>query len=164
MKSKNDLNNDIKMSEKIIEKTRGLVKADFNFWVGLYMDKFYDSFEQKKIVANKCPQCGEVFVPPRKICGICNIKLPLDENWVQLSDTGTLVNYTRTQYKVTDRRARKSKGFTTLGMVKIDGSNSAIVYPLEVEFDDIEIGMKMKIKWVEKPKGEPSDIEGFVKV
>jgi len=151
------------MSEKVIEKTRGLVKADFNFWVGLYMDKFYDGLEQKKIVANKCPECGVVFVPPRKVCGKCKIKIPLDQNWVELTDQGTLVNYTKTQYKVSDRRSRKSKSFQIIGMVNIDGSNTAIVYPLELESEEIELGMKVKIQWAEEPKGAPSDIEGFIK-
>jgi hypothetical protein len=151
------------MSEKIIEKTRGLVKADFNFWVGLYMDKFYDGLEQKKIVANKCPECGDIFVPPRKVCGKCKIKIALDQNWVELTDQGILMNYTKTQYKVSDRRTRKAKSFQLIGMVNIDGSNTAIVYPLEIAPEEIEIGMKVKIKWTEQPKGGPSDIEGFIK-
>lgn len=151
------------MSEKVIEKNRGLVKADFNFWVGLYMDKFYDGLEEKKIVANKCPECGDVFLPPRMVCGKCRIKIPLDQNWVELTDQGTLMNYTKTQYKVSDRRSRKSKSFQIIGMVNIDGSNTAIVYPLDLEPEEIEIGMKVKIQWAEKPKGAPSDIEGFIK-
>jgi len=153
------------MSEKVIEKNKGLVKADFSFWCGLFMDKFYDGFEQKKIVANKCPQCGTVFVPPRKICGKCKVKLPLDENWMELGDTGMLVNFTRTAYKVTDRRARKAKSLNDIGMVKINGSDTAIIYPLlDFEQDEIKVGMDVKIKWADEPKGGPSDIEGFVKV
>jgi uncharacterized OB-fold protein len=139
------------MTEKVIEKNRGLVKADFAFWVGKYMDKFYDGFEQKKIMGNQCPECGDVFVPPRKICGKCKIKIPIDENWVELGDKGKLINFTRTAYKVSD-------------MVQIDGSNTAIVYPLlDFEEGEIEIGMDVKVQWKDEPSGEPSDIEGFVK-
>jgi hypothetical protein len=153
------------MTEKVIEKNRGLVKADFAFWVGLYVDKFYDGFEQKKIIANKCQECGAVFVPPRKICGKCKITIPIDENWVELGDTGTLINFTRTGYKVSDRRARKSKSVKDYGMVQIEGSDTAIVYPLiDFEEADLKIGTKVKIQWKENPSGEPSDIEGFVKV
>ena len=152
------------MSEKIIEINKGLVKADFAFWVGLYMDKFYDAFEQKKIVGNECPQCGDVFVPPRKICGKCKIKLPLDQHWVDISDEGTLINYTRTAYKVTDRRARKAKKLNAIGMVQLEGSSTAIVYPLiDIKEEELKTGMKVKVKWKDKPAGGPSDIEGFVK-
>ncbi len=149
------------MSEKVIIANKGLVKADFAFWVGQYMDKFYDGLEQKKIVANKCPKCGDVFVPPRKICGKCNVTIPLDQNWVDLPNTGTLINYTITPYRVSDRRDRKAKEMT-LGMVKIDGSNTSIIYPLlDVNPKNIKLNSKVKIVWDEKPSGAPSDIKGF---
>lgn len=72
------------MTEKLVVTTKGFVRADFSFWVGLYMDKFYDSFENKKIIGNKCSKCKKVFVPPRKICGKCNVTIPLENNWVNL--------------------------------------------------------------------------------
>ena len=112
---------------KVIVSNKGMVKTDFAFWVGLYLDKFYDGLEQKKIKGNKCQKCGDVFVPPRKICGKCNVVIPLDQNWVDLPNTGTLTNFTITSYKVTDRRTRKAKS-QTIGMVNIDGSNTNIVY------------------------------------
>ncbi len=153
------------MSEKIINITKGLVRAEFNFWVGLYMDKFYDGLEQKKIVANKCPKCGDVFVPPRKICGKCNETIALDQNWVNLTDTGTLTNYTITPYKINERGSRKVKKDQIIGMVQIDGSNTTIVYKLlKIEPAEIKTGMKVKIEWQEKTKGAPEDIKGFVKV
>ncbi|MHA1293780.1 MAG: Zn-ribbon domain-containing OB-fold protein [Promethearchaeota archaeon] len=152
------------MTEKILNITKGLVRAEFNFWVGKYMDKFYDGLEQNKIIGNKCPKCGAVFVPPRKICGKCNILIPLEENWVDLPDTGILINYTATPYKVNDRSDRKVKKLNLIGMVQIDGSDTAIVYNLlDMELKDIKIGMKVKIKWNSKTKGDPSDIRGFIK-
>ncbi|TFG27873.1 MAG: hypothetical protein EU532_06570 [Promethearchaeota archaeon] len=153
------------MSEKIIVANKGLVKADFNFWVGRYMDKFYDGLEQKKIIGNKCTKCGAVFVPPRQFCGKCNITLPLDQNWIDLPDTGILKNYTMTPYKVSDRRERKVKDLQIIGMIQIDGSNTGIVYRLlDINPAEIQTGMKVKIQWEEKTKGDPSDIKGFVKV
>ncbi|MHA1803945.1 MAG: Zn-ribbon domain-containing OB-fold protein [Promethearchaeota archaeon] len=152
------------MSEKIIVANKGLVKADFAFWVGQYMDKFYDSLEQKKIIGNKCQKCGDVFVPPRKICGKCNITIPLEENWVELPDTGILVNYTITPYRVSDRRARKAKSMI-IGMINIDGSNTCIVYPLlDVNPENIKLNMKVKIAWNDKTEGAPSDIKGFTPI
>jgi uncharacterized OB-fold protein len=152
------------MSEKIIVVNKGPVRAEFSFWVGRYMDKFYDTLENKKIIGNKCPECGDVFVPPRKICGKCNFTIPLEENWVDLPDTGILKNFTLTYYKVSDRSSRKVKKPQIIGMIQIDGSNTAIVYRLlDIELNDLKIGMKLKIVWEENPKGDPSDIKGFVK-
>ncbi len=153
------------MSEKIIIKNKGMIRAEYNFWVGQYMDKFYDGLEKKKIVGNKCFKCGDVFVPPRKICGKCNVEIPLDQNWVDLPDTGTLVNFTSTPYRVNDRSSRKLKKQLLIGLVKIDGSNTGIVYRLlNMESTEVKTGMKVKIEWAEKTKGDPSDIKGFVSV
>jgi len=153
------------MSEdKVIVSNQGMVRADFNFWVGRYLDRFFDNLENKKLIGNKCPKCDDVFVPPRKICGKCNMVIPLEENWVDLPDTGTLLNYTITPYRVNDRTHRKAKDLL-LGMVQIDGSNTSIVYRLmNLDPNEVKIGMKVKIDWVEKPKGDPSDIKGFVKL
>ena len=159
------IKNEIKMSEeKVIVANKCLVRADFAFWVGQYLDKFYDGLENKKIMGNKCPKCGDVFVPPRKICGKCNIVIPLEENWVDLPETGTLMNFTTTAYRVNDRTSRKAKDWT-IGMIQIDGSNTSIIYRLlKMELEDVKIGMKVQIEWSEKTKGDPSDIKGFIKV
>jgi len=153
------------MSEdKVIVANRGMVRADFNFWVGLYLDKFYDNLENKKVIGNKCSKYSAIFVPPRKICGNCNVVIPLEENWVDLPETGTLVNYTVTPYRVNDRTHRKAKDLL-LGMVQIDGSSTTIVYRLlNQDPSEVKIGMKLKIEWAEKTKGDPSDIKGFVKL
>jgi uncharacterized OB-fold protein len=153
------------MSEdKVIVANKGMVRADFNFWVGRYLDKFLDNLENKKLVGNKCPKCGDVFVPPRKICGKCNVVIPLEENWIDLPETGILKNYTITPYRVNDRTDRKAKDLL-LGMIQIDGSSTAIVYKLlNLKPDEVKTGMKVKIEWTEKAKGDPSDIKGFVKM
>ncbi len=152
------------MVEKVIEKTKGLVRAEFNFYVGRYLDKFYDALQEKKIVGNKCPKCNDVFMPPRKICGKCHFTIPLDSGWIDLPDTGTLKNYTFTPYKVSDRNARKIKKNQLIGMVQLDGCSTSIVYRLlKMEPEDIKTGMKVKIEWNSKTKGAPADIKGFVK-
>lgn len=152
------------VEEKFIIKNKGLVRAEFNFWVGQYMDKFYDGLEKGKIVGNKCPKCGFIFVPPRKICGECYEVIPLDENWVDLPNTGTLKNFTSTPYKVNDRSIRKAKN-QVIGMVQIDGSDTALINKLlDIDPTDVKIGMKLRIEWNKNPKGNPSDIKGFVRI
>lgn len=152
------------MSEKVIISNKGMVRAEYAFWVGQYMDRFYDGLEKKKIVGNKCPKCGDVFVPPRKICGKCNMTIPLNENWVDLPNTGTLINYTITPYRINDRGSRTAKP-QIIGIIRIDGSNTGIIFRLlNIEPKDVKTGMKVKIEWEEKTKGDPTDIKGFVKL
>ncbi|MGV9174185.1 MAG: Zn-ribbon domain-containing OB-fold protein [Promethearchaeia archaeon] len=152
-------------NDKVIVTNRGLVRAEFNFYVGKWQDRMLDQFENKKLIGNQCPECKDVFLPPRKICGKCHTKIPLEENWVDLPNIGTLENYTITPYKINDRGARTVRSERIIGMVQIDGASTCIVYELlDMEPEDVEIGMKLEVKWTKKPKGSPTDIKGFVKV
>jgi uncharacterized OB-fold protein len=39
-----------------------------------------------------------------------------------------------------------------------------VVYKiLDITPEELKIGMKVKVQWEEKTKGDPSDIKGFVK-
>ena len=155
------------MTDNVVVTNRGIVRAEFNFHVGKYLDKMYDAFENKKLVGNKCPKCKDVLFPPRKVCGKCRITIPLDdsESWVDLPETGTIVSYTASPYKITERGSRKVKKDTLIGLVKIDGAVSSLVYNLlDIAIDDVKVGMPVKVEWAETPKGEPMDIKGFVKV
>jgi len=139
--------------------TKGAVRAEFDFWVGLYLDKFFDGLEQKKFVGNKCSKCGKVYIPPRKICGDCFAHI---EEYVDLPDTGALTNFTFTNWQVTERRPRITKNTKMIGLIKLDGADSAMLLPiLDTEPENLKIGMKVKVVWNEITKGEPSDLKGF---
>ncbi|MFX1254269.1 MAG: Zn-ribbon domain-containing OB-fold protein [Promethearchaeota archaeon] len=150
------------MVEKHIEITEGFVQAEFNFWVGKYMDKFYDALEASKILGNKCQTCGKVYLPPRKICGECFKTINFETQWVELIDTGTLLNFSLAHYVVSEGGKTKTKDPVLIGMVKIDGSDTAVIYKiLEAEEKDLKIGLKMQVVWNDKLQGHPTDIKGF---
>lgn len=136
-----------------------MVRGEFNFWVGVPMDKFYDGLESKKLVGNKCSKCGKVFCPPRKICGDCFVEA---KEFIDLPETGVLKNYTITNYKVNERGTRKINKDMITGLVQIDGANTTITVPIvNVEPDQVTEDIKVKIVWNKRIKGLPADITGF---
>ncbi len=150
------------MAQKWIEKTEGIVRADYEYWVGKYMDKFYDGLEKQKIVGIKCPSCKKVYVPPRKVCGDCAATIPLEGQWVELGARGTLLNFTATKYTVSERRKKKNEKTTIIGLIQVEGSNTSVIYPiLEAQEQDMKIGMKLDVVWNKKLQGTPNDIKGF---
>ena len=46
---------------------------------------------QRKIMACRCPDCGQIFLPPRPICPISHSR---NMQWVELSGQGVLVAFT----------------------------------------------------------------------
>ncbi len=149
------------MVKKKIVKTQGFVRAEYAFWVGKYLDAFYENLQKKKIIGNKCPKCEKVYVPPRSVCGECQVTIPLG-NWIEMKETGTVMNFTTTSIAITEVRRRTRKGPTVIGLVKIDGSDTAVVYELlNVDESKVKTGMKVKVVWNEKLAGVPADIKGF---
>ena len=152
------------MTKKRVEITTGFVQADYNFWIGRYMDKFYDGLETKQILGNRCPTCNKVFVPPRKVCGACFNTMDLYDNWIELKDTGTLQNFTTTSFTISEVGKKKTPEATLIGMVQFDGSDTAVIYPLlNLQEKDLTIGMKLQVVWNDELKGHPTDIKGFKK-
>lgn len=139
--------------------TKGMVRAEFNFWVGIPMDKFFDGLQNGKFVGIKCPKCGKVTCPPRKTCGDCFVECT---EMVDLPETGVLKNFTYGPWKITERKPRKLKKDNICGLVQLDGASGAMLIPIvNVEPDQLKEGMKVKVVWNKKLKGHPDDIKGF---
>lgn len=146
--------------EKDVYVKTGIVAPEYNFWVGLVMDKFYDGLENKKFIGSKCSKCGKVFLPPRKTCGDCFAKAA--EEFVELPETGIVKNFTVANYNVNERKARKLKDPIIVGLVQVDGADTAIITKiLNITPDEIKEGMRVKVVWADKIKGHPKDIKGF---
>jgi len=145
--------------EQDVSVTKGMIRAEFNFWVGIVMDKFYDGLQEKKFIGTKCSKCGKVFLPPRNRCGDCFAKA---EDFIDLPETGILKNFTVTTYKISERKSRNVKKDQIVGLVQIDGADSAMVVPvININPEDLKIGMKLKVVWAKRIKGHPNDIAGF---
>ena len=156
------LNLDKDLLEGDLYITKGMVRAEFNFWVGIPMEKFYVGLEQKKFIGTKCPKCSKVFLPPRKTCGDCFVECT---EYVDLPETGVVTNFTVTNWKIQERKPRKIKKSMIAGLVKVDGASNAMLVPIiNVEPDKVEEGMKVKVVWKNKVKGHPNDISGFAPV
>jgi uncharacterized OB-fold protein len=146
--------------EKDVYVKTGIVAPEYNFWVGLVMDKFYDGLENKKFIGSKCSKCGKVFLPPRKTCGDCFAKAA--EEFVELPETGIVKNFTVANYNVNERKARKLKEPIIVGLVQVDGADTAMINRvINITPDEIKEGMRVKVVWADKIKGHPKDIKGF---
>jgi len=153
------ISKNILKEDKDVFITSGIVRAEFNFWVGLVMDGFFESLKNKKFIGTKCSKCGRVMVPPRNRCGICFAN---SEDFVDLPEIGTLKNFTVTNYIITERKIRTRKDGVIVGLVQLDGADTAMIVPIiNVNVENIREGMKVKVVWANNLKGRPQDIQGF---
>ena len=112
--------------------------------------------DNKKIMGTKCPECGLVFVPARSVCKYCFAQL---DQWVEVSDTGTLQTYT-----VAGQRngVQPVDPPIIYGIIQLDGASTSLVHMLsEVDFEKLVIGMRVKAVFSEKRVGSILDIKYF---
>ncbi|MCP4646336.1 MAG: hypothetical protein GY852_01205, partial [bacterium] len=58
------------------------------FSTGPVMGKFLNTLKEKKILANKCPECGRLQLPPREVCAECVVAAP---EFVEVGPEGIIV-------------------------------------------------------------------------
>lgn len=51
-----------------------VVSVNQRFATGPVVGKFLNGLKEKKILANKCPKCGRLQVPPREACAECRVR------------------------------------------------------------------------------------------
>lgn len=112
--------------------------------------------DNKKIMGTRCPACDLVYVPARSVCKYCFAQL---DQWVEVSDTGTLQTYT-----VAGRPnvVQPVDPPIIYGIIQLDGASTGLVHMLsEVEFEKLSIGMRVKAVFAEKRVGSILDIKYF---
>ncbi len=103
------------------------------------VSKFADELQKGNLVGSKCKNCGEKTFPPRADCLKC---LSGDFEFVKVKSSGTLVTFTTINSAPT--------GFEdmtpyTLGLVDLDGGGRLLSWFENTKFEDIKIGMKVKV-------------------
>jgi len=115
---------------------------------------FFQGLLDKKFLGTKCPQCGDVFFPPRVHCWrpACRLK---ETQWIEMPQTGILHSFTILGFAAT---AFLPDLPFVLGYVRVEGANTLIASRiLEVDPLDVHPDMKVKAEFVDSPKGTPLD-------
>jgi len=124
----------------------------YEWSVGKYGSAFFNEIrERKRFLGIKCPGCGLVYVPPRRVCGPCFRELT---ELVPLSDTGTITAFSVVNYPFIDPATGVQRPIPyTYGYIRMDGADNIFSHIInETDLDKIKVGMKVKA--VFKPDGE----------
>ncbi len=112
--------------------------------------------DNQRIMGTKCPTCQRVYVPARSTCIRCFIDL---KDWVQVSDKGTLVNYTVVHQSEPLHPIPPPFAY---GIILLDGADTGLVHVLgDVDLKDIRIGMRVQAVFAKQRKGHIFDIKHF---
>ena len=145
--------------ERVVAHSVVPLDFTYNYRVGTYLEKYIQGLGQKKILGMKCSGCGKVVVPPRKICGKCN--LTMDE-WVELADVGTVENYTVGHVRVDKGLLEKSDPPVMLALIKLDGADALLAGEVRgLKPEELKNGLRVKAVWKDPAEDSLADLDHF---
>lgn len=145
--------------ERIVTEVGVPIDFTYNYRVGSYLEKYIQGLGEQKILAVKCSGCGKVVVPPRKICGECN--LTMDE-FMEVGPEGTVENFTIAHVRLNKGLVENLDSPEVIALVKPDGATGPIVAKLiGVEPSAVSRGMKVKAVFKDPAEGAPTDLTHF---
>ena len=135
----------------------------YKWSAGHFLGRFFRELrDNARLVANKCPKCGRILFPPRIVCGRCHVRAA--EDWVELGPKGTVYDYTKVYYPMTDSSTGKPRPEPYIhGTIELDGGGLIQHYLEEPDIEKVKVGMRVEavFKPREERKGSPLDIRYF---
>jgi hypothetical protein len=141
----------------------GELEQPFRWSAGSYGSKFLTEIrDNKRFVGVKCPSCGKVYVPIRKVCGPCYAEMT---ELVPVSDEGSIVTFSVVSFGFVDPSTGQQKpvpyGYAA---VHLDGADSYLLHFIdETDPAKVKPGDRVKAVFEEDAKrsGTMLDIRYF---
>jgi putative sterol carrier protein/uncharacterized OB-fold protein len=132
------------------------------FATGPVMGKFLNALKDKKILANKCPNCGRLQLPPREICAECRVRAT---DWVEVGPEGVITKYDIAYYASPDPLSGESREtpYCSANFL-LDGckGHETLWHELKPsDIDRVKKGAGARPVWNEKRVGAITDIKYF---
>ncbi|MCK9364079.1 MAG: SCP2 sterol-binding domain-containing protein [Syntrophales bacterium] len=165
-KYKDPLGGNVKEQELLtLKKT---ISINQRFATGPVMGKFLRGLKDKKIYANKCPQCGRLQLPPREVCAECRVRAA---DFVEVGPKGEVRYMDVVYYAMPDPLTGVARE-TPYGSINIrlDGCKGNETLPHFIRKDQIEKiqmgwnemqGTRVRPVWEENRSGDIWDIKYF---
>jgi uncharacterized OB-fold protein len=120
---------------------------------GKYMGRLYkEAMENRKLVTNRCPKCKELLWPPQAFCGRC--KVDAGEDWVEMSDKGTVIQYTYLVFPLWDPHyGEKWANPHPTATIKLDNGVFMVHHLEERDPEKLKTVKRVQAVWKEEDRG-----------
>lgn len=123
------------------------VELDYQYAASPEESSFYRAIAEGRIIGQRCPTCGKVYVPPRSACPADGTPTT-DE--VELSQTGTVTTFCIVNVPFLGQRIKPPY---VSAYVLLDGADIAFLHLiLDLPAEEVRMGMRVEAVW--KPREE----------
>lgn len=142
-KYKDPMGDKVPQQELLVLKR--IISLNEKFSTGPVMGKFLKGLKEKKIYANKCPQCGRHQLPPREVCADCRVRV---NEIVEVGPKGEVRYMDIVYYAMPDplTGAVRETPYGSIN-IRLDGCKGNETLPHFIRKDQIE---KIQMGWNEK--------------
>jgi uncharacterized OB-fold protein len=154
-----------------VKSIRTPARLDYTYTAGISSTRFLRGMAEGKVLGERCPKCGKVYVPSRGACPVDGVPT---EEVVELPSVGTVVSFCIVNVEFTGRGIEIPYASA---LVVCDGADLALFGLIqEVPHDQVRMGMRVEAKWKDpadwetsfenieywRPNGEPdADYESY---
>jgi uncharacterized OB-fold protein len=123
------------------------VELDYQYEASPEESSFFRALAEGRIVGQRCPTCGKVYVPPRGACPVDGVPTT-DE--VELADTGTVTTFCVVNVPFLGQKIQPPY---VSAYVLLDGADIAFLHLIQgIPADEVRMGLRVKAVW--KPREE----------
>ncbi len=154
-----------------VRSIRTPARLDYTYTAGISQTRFLRGMAEGKLLGERCPRCGKVYVPSRGACPTDGIPT---EEIVELADRGTVVSFCIVNVEFTGRGIDIPYASA---LIVPDGADLAVFGLIqEIPHDQVRMGLRVEAKWKDpadwetsfeniewwRPTGEPdADYESY---
>jgi len=125
-----------------VRSIRTPIRLEYTITAGRAPSRFLRGLAQRRILAQRCPECEKVYVPPRGACPTCGV--PTEEE-VELPHTGTVTTFCVVNIPFAGQTVEIPY---VCASVLLDGANIALFHLIqEVPPDQVRMGMRVEAVW-----------------
>ncbi|GAA1924174.1 Zn-ribbon domain-containing OB-fold protein [Nocardioides marmoribigeumensis] len=123
------------------------VELDYTYEASPEESAFFRGLAEGKVLGQRCPKCGKVYVPPRSACPVDGVATT-DE--VELADTGTVTTFCVVNVPFLGQKIQPPY---VSAYVLLDGADIAFLHLIQgIPADQVRMGMRVRAVW--KPRDE----------
>jgi uncharacterized OB-fold protein len=127
------------------------VRLDYTIRPGRAMTRYLGAIAEGRIVGQRCPSCGKVYVPPRGSCPTCAVAT---EEEVELAQRGTVTSFciVRVPYP-----GQQIKPPYVSASILLDGADIPFYHLIqEMPAEEVRMGLRVEAVWAPPEQRGPT--------
>lgn len=133
----------------------------YRWALGLDGSKFFNEIKDREVLLGiRCPKCKKVYVPPRKVCGPCFVKM---DELVELGNEGIVEAVTVVNFPFIDPDTGERRPVPYIyGYIKLDRADNLFSHIVRTRPGvSVKVGDRVKAIFAKEKKGRIQDISHF---